>query len=532
MRLSIRSRLIGTSALLVAFVVVLFAVVTNQMVREDLAEDELRVQEQRLGTMHETGLLLTQMTAQGALPLLASGSIPDLNSLISRLVERASSAGKVEIEWAAVYNDVDRIEALAPEAAGPPQFSPSTIGLETLRDVAEPHVYPITEEGGPSNFYVVAPVRAESFNYYGGAVVIEFGAGPLISELATLRSYTERRMAQLQRNTSILGGLAILLGIFIAIVQSLRITSPILRLAGTAEKIAAGDLETRATVKSKDEIGLLARSFNNMAERIRDLLREAAEKATLQKELEVARIIQETLLPPNGVVDRDPLDIYGYFRAASVCGGDFWHVVDLDDGRTLVVIGDVTGHGVPSAMISASAKASLDTVRNIRGKNLSLTFLLEEMNKTIFSAAKRKFVMTFCALAFDKTRAEVAFCNAGHNFPLLVRKDQGKVSIRGLIARGNRLGDVEESRYMEQRIAVRTGDLIVLYTDGLTEYRNNEGAEYSERRFRRVLQRSQKLNAEEVGKTVLRDLSKFAAQAPQEDDVSLVVIKVGQLQAA
>jgi serine phosphatase RsbU (regulator of sigma subunit) len=501
-----------------------------QMVRGDLEAEQQRVSQRRLQAMRETGLLLTQMVAQGALPLLADFQVPNLTSLVTRLVARSETSG-VEVISAAILQNNGQPVTWAPADAGP-RVQPEQFGVASFSAIEEPSVS--TSGGGDadtlSNFVVIAPIQSESLRL--GYALLEFGVGPLEAELQEIADYTANRIAVLQRNTSILGVLALLLGVLIAIVQSLRITNPILRLAASAEKIAAGDLQTRAIVKSRDEIGKLSHSFNNMAQRIEELLEETHEKATLRKELEVARVIQETLLPPSGLVDRDPLRIFGYFRSATICGGDFWNVADLEDGRVLIVIGDVTGHGVPSAMLTASAKSSMDTVRNIQGKNLSLTYMLEEMNRTIFASAKRKFVMTLFALAFDPTRAELTFSNAGHNFPFLVRKENGKVGVRGLVARGNRLGDVEDSRYMEHKIRIQSGDLIALYTDGLTEYRNNNGDEYSERRFRRILEQSQALDAEEVGKTILRDLSQFAAQAPQEDDVTLVIVKIGNLHSA
>jgi serine phosphatase RsbU (regulator of sigma subunit) len=521
--------MIATSAFMVAFVVALLGFVTNQMVEEDLATDSARVSTTRRQAMRETGLLLTQMVAQGSLPLLAQTQLADLRGLVSRLVDGSDREG-IDIRMAAVVDD--RGETVGwPFGMEKPELTPDLFGLESFAQIDSPRVIETDVSNLElSNFYVIAPVKSGEVRL--GHAIVEFGAGPLIAELDEIHTYTAERIARSARNTLILGALFIILGIFIAIVQSLRITGPVLRLAGAVEKIASGDLETRAEVRSKDEIGILGRSVNNLADRIQGLLKETAEKATMKKELEVARVIQETLLPPNGIIERPPLTIYGYFRSATVCGGDFWSVADIEDGRTLIVVGDVTGHGVPSAMITATAKSAMDTVRSVRGKKLALTYLLEEMNKTIFASAKRKFVMTFFAMTFDPRRNELTFSNAGHNFPYLLRKTDGKVGIRSLVARGNRLGDVEESRFMEHTLEVQSGDLVVLYTDGLTEYRNDKGEEYSEKRFRRMLKRFFADGVDTIGKNVLNDLAKFAAQAPQEDDVTLVVFRVGQLHPA
>src|SRR5262249_52982189 len=155
-------------------------------------------------------------------------------------------------------------------------------------------------------------------------------------------------------------------------------------------------------------------NFNYMADRLLILMRETAEKATLEKELEVARMIQETLVPPPDLVDRGFAQLAGYFLPASQCGGDWWTMHDLPDGRLLVVIGDVPGHGVPSAMITAAAKASCDVVRATEGAKLTVTRLLEVMNRAIFESAKRKFVMTCFASILDPKTRTITYANAGH----------------------------------------------------------------------------------------------------------------------
>ena len=161
--------------------------------------------------------------------------------------------------------------------------------------------------------------------------------------------------------------------------QSLRITRPIRDLTESVERIAQGELKERVRIGSTDELGVLARNFNHMAERIGVLLSEAKQKATLEKELEVARVIQESLLPPSTLIDARCLRLRGFFRSASICGGDWWSYAELPGGKVLVVIGDVTGHGVSSAMITAAAKSCCDTLRHVTDGELTVTFLLEEL---------------------------------------------------------------------------------------------------------------------------------------------------------
>ena len=222
--------------------------------------------------------------------------------------------------------------------------------------------------------------------------------------------------------TALVGLFFVLIGTALAIFQGLRSRAPIKLLAWRADQIARGDLEARVEISSGDEIGMLGENFNYMADRLLILLRETAEKATLEKELEVARTIQETLVPPAEPVDAARTSssraTTSRRRRAAATGG---RCTTCPTGAILVVIGDVTGHGVPSAMITAAAKAACDVVRATEGDKLTVTRLLEVMNRAIFESAKRKFVMTCFASILDPKTRTITYANAGHNFPYLFR---------------------------------------------------------------------------------------------------------------
>jgi sigma-B regulation protein RsbU (phosphoserine phosphatase) len=320
--------------------------------------------------------------------------------------------------------------------------------------------------------------------------------------------------------------LLVLLGTVLAIVQGLRISKPIKMLAWRADQIARGDLETRVEVSSTDEIGLLGENFNYMADQLVVLLRQTAEKATMEKELEVARTIQETLVPNNDTVERGFVRLAGYFQPASQCGGDWWTYHDLVGGKTLVVIGDVTGHGVPSAMITAAAKAACDVARAVNNDDVSCTQLLEIMNKAIFESAKRKFVMTCFASILDPKTRTITYANAGHNFPYLYRVVDGKGDFGSLMTRGNRLGDLPESKYASKTQELLAGDLLVWYTDGIVECENDKGEEYGEKRFRASIRRAAHLEPAEIREQVVGASQQFFADRPRKDDITMVIARV------
>ena len=159
-----------------------------------------------------------------------------------------------------------------------------------------------------------------------------------------------------------------------------------------------------------------------MADRVQILMHETEQKAMLEKEDDIARSIQTTLLPPCGFAKCGPLELNGFFQPASECGGDFWCYNRLPDGSVLLTIGDVTGHGVPSAMITACAKSALDTLLSMSSmQQFSLSQIVASLNVAICQTAKRTLFMTFQAIRISSDGHMAEIVNAGHNFPLLVR---------------------------------------------------------------------------------------------------------------
>jgi serine phosphatase RsbU (regulator of sigma subunit) len=359
-----------------------------------------------------------------------------------------------------------------------------------------------------------------------GFVVIGLSFRRLEEATTAAKQQKEAAYRDIGLKTAGVGVIFVLLGTILAIFQGLRISKPIKMLAWRADQIARGDLETRVEVSSTDEIGLLGENFNYMADQLVVLLRQTAEKATMEKELEVARTIQETLVPNNDTVDRQFVKLAGYFQPASQCGGDWWTYHDLQNGKVLVVIGDVTGHGVPSAMITAAAKAACDVARAVNNDDVSCTQLLEIMNKAIFESAKRKFVMTCFASVLDPKTRTITFANAGHNFPYLYRTVDGKGEFGSLMTRGNRLGDLAESKYQAKTQDLLPGDLLVWYTDGIVECENDKGEEYGEKRFRASIRRAAHLEPAEIREQVVSASHQFFADRPRKDDITMVIARV------
>ncbi len=360
-----------------------------------------------------------------------------------------------------------------------------------------------------------------------GYVVFGYDLAPLEREKAKAQKQKTEALNGTAIWSGAVGAMFVLIGTLLAIFQGLSISKPIKMLAWKADQIARGDLEARVEVKSTDEIGILGENFNFMADQLVVLLQQTAEKAKLEQELEVARTIQETLVPPNEPVAQGYFKFAGYFQPASQCGGDWWTWHQLVGDKILIVIGDVTGHGVPSAMITAAAKAACDVARSVYQDDVAVTKLLEIMNYAIFESAKRKFVMTCFASIIDTKRRTITYANAGHNFPYLFRAgEDGKGEFGSLMIRGNRLGDLRESKYEAKTTELVPGDILVWYTDGIVECENAGGEEYGEKRFRSSVRRAAALDAGEMRDAVVADSQTFFGDTLRKDDITLVIGRI------
>lgn len=356
-----------------------------------------------------------------------------------------------------------------------------------------------------------------------GYLIVGYSTEGLHAVIQKISDEGEARKSVALNRALWLAAIAVIAGMVIAGIQAVFVTRNIKLLTKAATQIASGDLSVRSHIKSRDEVGQLGAQFNVMADRVQILMHETEEKAMLEKEVDIARSIQTTLLPPCGYAECGPLRLNGFFQPASECGGDFWCYNRLPDGSVLLSIGDVTGHGVPSAMITACAKSALDTLLNtLSVQQFSLPQVIASLNAAICQTAKRTLFMTFQAIRVSADGRTAEIVNAGHNFPLLVRMGE----VRGIVVRGERLGDNPAARYESMRFDLMSGDMLLLYTDGVTEYLNASGAEYGEKRLRKVIAQLGECDVNTVMNYFWSDFTQFCGSAPQNDDITLLFSKV------
>lgn len=253
-----------------------------------------------------------------------------------------------------------------------------------------------------------------------------------------------------------------------------------------------------------------------VAQLVREQQAEAKERERIQQELQVAALIQQTLLPKELPAIKG-WNIDAFYRPARAVGGDFYDFLDLDDHRLGVVIGDVTDKGVPAALVMATCRSML---RAAALRHDSPSAVLADVNDGLVPEIPPAMFVTCLYAIIDIRLGEVVFANAGHNLPY-VRTNGGVLELR---ATGMPLGLMPAMDYEERTHVLGDGDLMVLTSDGITEAHNPEGEMYGFSRLRgRVAE-----NAEDgdMVSSLIHDLEKWTGKdAEQEDDITLVVVR-------
>jgi sigma-B regulation protein RsbU (phosphoserine phosphatase) len=319
-------------------------------------------------------------------------------------------------------------------------------------------------------------------------------------------------------------GLLLLIAAVVYIAST--ITKPLRSLAAATDEIASGNFNAELpTVRSKDEVGVLAHDFHVMMESLKEYIKNLTEttaaKERIQSELKMATDIQASLLPrlfpafPN----RPEFDIYASMDPAKEVGGDFYDFFFIDDTHLCFLIADVSGKGVPAALYMMVAKTLLKS----EGQRLGEPDQILSCVNNILAVDNDScmFATVFCAILNTET-GDVRFANAGHNPPLIL-DSQGTRYLA--LKPGFVLGPMPDTVYEAERITMQPGDTLFLYTDGVTEAQNREEELYGEPRLRDALQRAPKDDVAEMIHCIRAEVTRHANGAPQSDDVTMVAIK-------
>lgn len=255
-----------------------------------------------------------------------------------------------------------------------------------------------------------------------------------------------------------------------------RLTQNLRVLTHYAEELGKGHMESQVPISSRDEIGCLAATFNRMAGQLRESQQALLEQERLKKELELCRRIQEELLP------RQPLhqglaEIRGISIPANEVGGDFFNYFPLAKDKIALLIGDVSGKGVPAALLMANIQATLRARLSV---DYGLARLVAHLDQEIASSTPAEIYLTLFMGIYDQSQGIFSYVNAGHNTQYAL-KAGGELD--SLESSGRPLGLVPGGEYREGRVQLRPGEALFLYTDGLVEAENEAGEEFGANRL-------------------------------------------------
>ncbi len=251
----------------------------------------------------------------------------------------------------------------------------------------------------------------------------------------------------------------------------------------------------------------------------RRLFREALEKQKLEEELDLAREIQRNLLPQK-------IPIFNQYEIAAInvsskqVGGDYYDIIKLDEDTFCIAIADVSGKGVPASLLMANMQAFLQIICR---QNIPIDKATELINDLISQNTSDGRFITFFWGIFNDNERKVNYVNAGHNPPLLIRDGQIiKLSTGGMI-----LGIMKTIMpYKSEAVQLEKDDVIVLFTDGISEAMNEMGEEFSDNTLENLALSVADKSADEILKIIQNEVQRFVNTAPQSDDITLVVIKV------
>jgi serine phosphatase RsbU (regulator of sigma subunit) len=252
------------------------------------------------------------------------------------------------------------------------------------------------------------------------------------------------------------------------------------------------------------------------------VLLEVADRLTLKNDLEVAREIQNAMLP-GGLYRAPGVEVVGMTRPANTVGGDFYDIQPLRDGRVVIALGDVSGKGSPAALLMALLLAMFRTlVPSIEDENLEASDLASRLNVQVTRHAPgNRFITLFCGI-FTPQTGELRYVSAGHTPPLVLRAGGGTDR---LADGGIALGMFAQSAYVTGHTLLEPGDLLAVYSDGITEAENQAGKPFDERGLEGALSREPSASVADLVKGLVGAVERHTGDVRLADDLTILLLR-------
>ena len=340
-------------------------------------------------------------------------------------------------------------------------------------------------------------------------------------------------------------GIIELIAIWIGTELTRTVTGAVAQLYDGTMHINQGDFSHRIAVKSSDQVATLATSFNSMTTSLQRLIEEQKQKQRLENELTIAKEVQEQLFPHENV-QLASLEVHGFFRPARTVSGDYYDFLTLDADRLVLAVGDISGKGISAALLMATIHSAvrayslqdIPTLREpatvgatvgsgvvvaspTRALDVSPGALLQLLNHQLYeSTPPEKYATLFLGI-YNGVERKFTYSNGGHLPPIIMSQDG---SIRRLECGGTVVGLFDQVSYEEESVELRPGEILLAYTDGVTEPENEFG-EFGEQRLIDLVREIRDLPLPRITEIVTAAVDDWIGADEQPDDVTLVLAR-------
>jgi sigma-B regulation protein RsbU (phosphoserine phosphatase) len=324
-----------------------------------------------------------------------------------------------------------------------------------------------------------------------------------------------------------------LVSVYIGVKLTRSITYAVHNLYEGTQKVRVGDFSHRIEVRGTDQLAELGESFNRMTENLERLVDVAKEKERLQSEIEIAREVQNQLFP-RAVPPSLTLELAAVCNPARLVSGDYYDYSSLHDAKIAFAIGDVAGKGISAALLMATVQSSmraqlragreLAAAAGDRGgstQRVSTAALVSRLNQQLHAFTPAEKFATFFFSVYDDETGQLTYTNAGHLPPILIRSGAAsRLDVNGTV-----VGAFSFAQYDESMVQLEPGDLLVCFTDGITEPENEFGEMYGEDRLAELLVKNASRPAEEILESVLESVRVWTGSPELQDDMTLLLAR-------
>lgn len=313
-------------------------------------------------------------------------------------------------------------------------------------------------------------------------------------------------------------------GIMLTVLIAAVLTRPIRELEQDIGEVAGGNLLHQSRVSSTDEIGGLAHVFNIMTRNLSTAQNNAVERKAFERELNIAKEIQEKLLPER-IPQIPGFDIHSHYKSAKEVGGDYYDFIVIDQTHLGIIVADVAGKGIPGAMVMTMAR-SLVRLASVRNVSPGDTF--KKVNRILAKDIRRGMFVTAAYMVLNVKTRVLRVASAGHNPVVLYRAATGQNELikPAGIALGFDKGTIFDNHVKEVEVELLPGDRIVTYTDGVNEAMDNNSEEFGEDRFFELVRTHAGKSSQDFVAAVVEALDAHRGTAEQSDDITITTLSV------